>query len=1144
MVKRKIAVAALFCCLAAALAGTAVINGGGYLTSYANEALPFAQLQVDELPGYAADTAAVVPADTKSKVSFNVGGYGRIGFNNSFENVEITSVLNFSTVGNTTFILRAQGDTLLPAGHAGWTNKGYYFRWYGHGQYDFVKNDQVVASAQNGPLPAMAVDTDYVVKFKAVNNADGTAQITVSVNDAVFVDYADESDVLSAGWFAICSEGSVFNVRGNGFEQGAVNLADVASPVTSGNFPATVNADGSVNTTGGSSGAGYVFQTTDSYAIKTKFIPSAAAGNITLTVGSKKTNDKEMNRPDIVDNDWGWTTLGYTVSWSANGQRHLNRGGALLDYVWNLPGFEADREYLLEFGYKHLGDGSNLVYLFIDDVLKMTFIDRAKDGYTPLTPVSSGVPADLLTYSLLITNGCEATIKPLEKTQYEQKTLITKDMGAPAVIPTMKPTLDRNNSVSAFSSGVVAGYTTATANQSVRFTANFTSIGSNIVFMSRAQGALDTPWGGGWTNKGYTVYLYANGQLILSKNGATLCEGWATGGFSFAAGQDYLIEIGTVDVSDSAVRFFVNVNGVCVANYVDTVSPIKNSGTFVIYSTGMAGSLKQYGYAVPQVDAPSSAKVGQSVTLGYTMDGKLPSDEVSYYIDEAVSTARGKITDGKLVPETGGKLSVYACVNGIYGDSVEITVEQALTAEVINLPTAPVIVGGEQFSVDGKLSDDSVAVESKVFSIVNGTGKAAIDPSTGEITAISAGSVYVVVTINGIQSEPRFLSVSPKIEIGNSTALAVGATRSLSYTANCGLPDETITAAYELISGSEYVTFNAETGVVQAKQIGVITVRVLVTGETFQAVSEAISIAIEAPVVVLRNVQDMVVGQKLTLSPEISEGVAIQTKSLEIISGEGIITVDGDTVSAAKEGSVKIKAVVNGYESVTYTIVVTKLTATLIAPQQLFCNEQATLQIMFNSSEYTPAKVVYSVVSGQQCATVSGNLLTTTDEAGEVKIKAEADDGLYVAYATIKVLSKVSISGVTDNQQIFVGTSFDVSFLLKDGIQVNSVKYELVNSDGLATLTEKPLEAGQTEKDKKATITILSAGTVTVRVTINNEYTDEIVFGAVEQADVVPQAPDYWWAFAIVGVVVVIAAVVVTVVLVGKKKKGGKNDAK
>ena len=29
MVKRKIAVAALFCCLAAALVGTAVINGGG-----------------------------------------------------------------------------------------------------------------------------------------------------------------------------------------------------------------------------------------------------------------------------------------------------------------------------------------------------------------------------------------------------------------------------------------------------------------------------------------------------------------------------------------------------------------------------------------------------------------------------------------------------------------------------------------------------------------------------------------------------------------------------------------------------------------------------------------------------------------------------------------------------------------------------------------------------------------------------------------------------------------------------------------------------------------------------------------------------------------------------------------------------------
>lgn len=1228
MVKQKVAIGALICCLAVALLGIALFDGGGYgSVSYAEDSTSFARLQVDELPGYAADGATVVPTDSKSGVSFNVGGYGRIGFNGNFGNVEITSILNFSTIGNTTFILRAQGKTLCPAGDAGWTNKGYYFRWYGHGQFDFVKDTTVVTSAAWGPIPAPVAGTDYVVKFKAVNNADGTAQITVSINDTVFVNYTDQSDVISSGWFAICSEGSVFNVRGNGFEQDAINLADVASPIGSSNFPATIKPDGSVDTNRvgvlGVSGAGYIFQTTDSYAIKTKFTPNTKTGNISLTIGAKKSNQAEMNRPMNVDPAWGWSEPGYTLTWSANGQRHIYRSdpNTPIDYLWCLPEFIVGTEYTLEFGYKHLDDGSNLLYLFIDDILKTLFVDRANDDYTPLAPVSSGVPADLLTYSLVVTNDCEATITPLEKTQYEQKTLVTKDMGVPATIPTMMPTLDRNNSVSAFGGGVVAGYTTETANQVVRFNANFTSVGSNIAFMSRAQGALDTPWGGGWTNKGYVVYLYPNGQLILSKNGATLCEGWATGGFSFVAEKDYLIEIGTINVSDSAVRFFVNVDGVCVANYVDTVSPIKNSGTFAIYSTGMAGSLKQYGYAVPQINAPATAQIGDNVSLDYTMEGKDSSDEVTYYIDETASTARGRIADGKLVPGSEGKLSLYVCVNGIYGSnydvtvegtsaaviptlvvpqtvrigetvdldyeienkspsddvtyhidsahstatatitgnrvvasavgklslyvsvngiassSVEVSVKEALKAVVVGIPTAPVIVGGQQFTADGKLNDDSVQIVSKKFRVINGSGKAVIDEDTGAFTAVAAGSVAIVATVNGIESVPYQLSVSPKVEIGDSTAMAVGATRNLSYTANCELPDENIVVRYQLIEGSEYVTLNQNTGVAQAVKIGVFTVRVYVTGETFQAVSEAISVAIEAPVVVLRNVKDMVVGQSQTLLLQISDGVEIKSKSVEVVLGDNLVEVNGDTVRAVQEGSVKLKAVINGYESVVYTMVITKLTPTLIAPQQLFYNSEETLKVAFNSSEYTPSKIVYTIVSGQESAVIEGDVLKTTDKAGTVQIQASIDDGLYVASATIKVVGKVAISGITANQQVYVGTSFDVAYLTKFDGEITSVTYELINSDGLATLTLKPLAAGQTEKDRIATITILKAGNITLRVTVNNEYVDEVVFQSAEQANVVPQAHNYWWIFIVVGVVVVVAAVVVTVILIKRKKK-------
>lgn len=1115
--------------------------------------VPYASLYVNDLGGLMTNGATVDP--TTGNITA-VNAYGRFGYQGAYENVEVTSVINFSAVGNTTFILRAQNTTIMPAGDPSYTNKGYYVRWYAHGQFDFVANDTVIMSAVWGPLPAMAADTDYIVVFKAVNTEDGNVHVTFSINGAIVVDYLDETVKCGGGIFGICSEGSTFSARGDGFKQPAINLADASSPITSSNFPATINEDGSVSTGAGNSGVGYIFQATDTYTFKTKVTPSAAAGSFSFTVGAYKTNAHEMNRPDVVDSDWGWSEPGYTLVWSSNGQRHLNRGGTLLEYVWHLPTFTAGQTYEIEYGITQFGDGSNRIHLRIDGNIVVNYFDRAREGYTPLVmnPVG-GQPASLCYTALVLSSGVESTITPYEMVEVQEKTIASKDLNAPVTIGGAG-TFDRNGAIAHFGSGVVAGYPAELQSGAIKFKANFSTVGSNLILSMRSQGTFDTPWGGGWSNKGYSAYLYPNGQTILAKNGQTLFEGWATGGFGLAANTDYTIEMGTVDIVDGAVKVYVKVNDVLIMNYIDTVNAIADKGWFTIYSGGFEGKMSLVGYDIPTVTSnaeDNAIKANQNVTLSYAMNNKDDADEVTYYIDEANSTTQAAIQGDNLIATSAGKVEVYVLVNGMYSENLALTVVDALKAELINLPTAPIIVGGESVTVDGKLTDDSVAIESKVFSIENVTGKATIDASSGKITAVAAGTVRVFVTINDVKSDGYILSISPKIEIGRSEAMAVGERRNLSYSANCELPDEQIMTTYELVEGDEYVTLNTQTGEIKAEKIGLIRIRVTVTGETFQAVSALVSIPIEAPVVVLKDVKDMYVGQTITLCPAINSGVEVESQEIVVVSGSSHVTIDGNSINAKSKGTVKVKAVINGVESDVYEIVISDLTPTLIAPKFLPKGDSVTLDTMFNFEEFVPTKVVYSIVSGGQYATLEGSVLTASQTLGKVKIKVEVYDlndlaQEYIRWTfeeTIELCDKVRLAGLPEAAddgvtQVLNGSEINLSFVYTGDDEITSVQFVLVS--GNATLTQLSLEAGQTPKDTQALLKLNGTGDVKLKVVVNGVDSPIITITVVNPR--MSQLTKYIIGIVVVGVVFVACVVTLVTLLVLKKKKNKSKENK
>ncbi len=1110
------------------------------------------QFGLDELAGGYQQDGTTRTASEGKGYSYTVAKNGRFGFSGPYENVEVITKINFSEIASHTwtgFTMRAQGDALSTMDSASWTNKGYRFMWGFNGTYGFYVGDTtVVEYGAWGPLPAPTVGADYTVSFKTANIHDAEAgttvcHIVVAINGTTFVDHTTTEEAIAGGWFNITSGGTAFTATGDRFAaQEGINLVDVSNPTTSANFPgATIAEDGTVTSSGGSySGVGYVFGIDSAYAIKTQFKPTSYTNtdsSLKITLGAKKSNTRAMARYNTISADWGWADSGYTVSWAAGGKGFVARSATTKSSTTGLPTYELNKTYDILAGYKPYPDGSNLVYLMVDNKLVLSYLDLKTADNTPLVPTTSGTPGSFTTYSLIVAYTCAADIIPYPKATYSTDTLIKKDLGIPTTAEGV--VVDANAQITNFNGSIVGKYAMAEKSSSIKFKANFTTTGSNIVFQTRAQGTLDTPWGGGWTNRGYSIYLHSSGQVTYLKNKTTVCEGWATGGFSLPANTDIIIEVGAINISDNIVRFFVYVNDTLVLNFVDTTAASNEVGSFSIFSSGYAGSLTQVGYSIPTLATSAvdnAAKVNDTITLSYDVDGKDASDTVVYYVDETASTATATITEDTLVPMTEGTLVVGVKVNDIYSDTISLTIEEQTKALVIDLPTQPVVVGGQKVTVDGKLSDDST-IATKVFSIENLTGKATIDETTGEITAIAAGSVNVFVTINGIKSQAYLISITPIIEVGNTLAMAVGQTRNLSYSSNCDLPQETILVSYELIAGDEYVDLNTTTGEITAVAIGTFTVRVTLVGQTFSAVSEVVTIPVEAPIVVLHGVKDIVVGETIELAPTINDGITVNSYSIVATTGGEHITITGKKIKGKSAGRVWIKAIVNGFESLEHEFAVEELVATIIAPNNLPIGESTTMSVMFNSAVYTPNTVVFNIVSGAKYATLEGNTLTALTKHGVVKVKATIDNK-YTAEIEITIV-KIAPVGISDNQTVFIGSSVNISYIYYGSDPVTSVQYKIVSGGSHATLTTLPLQEGETVADTKALLEVKSKGTIKLQIIVNGDVKETIAINARKQ--VISRTNPIVWLSVLGGVVALAAIATPTTIVLVRKHKKGKN---
>lgn len=486
--------------------------------------------------------------------------------------------------------------------------------------------------------------------------------------------------------------------------------------------------------------------------------------------------------------------------------------------------------------------------------------------------------------------------------------------------------------------------------------------------------------------------------------------------------------------------------------------------------------------------------VGKQVALNATFNCDVPTgSEVKYEIVNGNNFAT--LTENVLSGASVGDviIRVTFAEGAAYSTYADFEVE-IFTAELV-IPNVPVIYGGDTVTVDAKLSNDADFTSVEYFA-VNKTGKATIN-ALGEISPISAGTVDLYVVIDGIESVKYQIVVIPKVEVRNTQSIAVGGERYLDYWANCDLPDsETIDLTFEVMSGNELVTLDAQTGKVKANAIGEFEVIVTVTGDSFVAVSPWVEIAIENPITALSvTPNDMVVGEEQTLSVIFGKGeIEIVSSQIAVSAGAEFVQLEGLKIKAIGAGSVTFAPVINGVAGIEHTIVISNLTGVIVIGDMSTLDSQP-LSMTFNSETYSPS-VTYAITSGTDSAYIENGVLKSTGKPGAVTVSATVN-GEVLATKTINVLAKATLGGITADQKVKPKDEITLSFTKTFEGDIESVTYELVS--GEATLTENQLGEGETVADKKATLTINGTGEIKVRVIVNGHYSEIITINSEAQ---------------------------------------------
>ena len=379
------------------------------------------------------------------------------------------------------------------------------------------------------------------------------------------------------------------------------------------------------------------------------------------------------------------------------------------------------------------------------------------------------------------------------------------------------------------------------------------------------------------------------------------------------------------------------------------------------------------------------------VTVGQKVDAQLDInpddfDEYQSIKYEVISGGAYASVDEKTGEVTGlakGEATIKVTIIDTNGN--EITDEATVKVLAVSITDAVLeyddVTVGQTVQPQLDINPDNHGgYESIKYEITKGDEYADIDPDTGALTGVAKGEVTVKVTItdaNGdkvtAEAPVKVLAVSVSDAILKYDDVVVGQTVPSQLTINPSNHGTPQSVTYKVVSGGEYASVNASSGVVTGLKQGEATIEVTIidaNGDkvTAQGTVNVLGIGITSATLTYDEVKvGETVDPNLDIDPDDYDDA--QSITYEIVDGDEFIDIDPATgkVTGKAEGEATVKVTIidtNGKEiTAEGTVTVVNPIPTLAATNTWFnptndAVKKSTISSITLQNSYTPASTV------------------------------------------------------------------------------------------------------------------------------------------------------------------------------------------
>lgn len=367
--------------------------------------------------------------------------------------------------------------------------------------------------------------------------------------------------------------------------------------------------------------------------------------------------------------------------------------------------------------------------------------------------------------------------------------------------------------------------------------------------------------------------------------------------------------------------------------------------------------------------------------------------------------------------------STTGLVTGLSTGTVTITVASAgdgnyypsLATQLLNVAASTptlTITSSDQVDVDGTLTATTISTAPFGFggvityAIEAGSGSASVDPNSGRVLGINAGTVTLIAssagdTIYGASSTSQTLQVNmttPSFTIVSSADLHVDEIINVAISTTASHDIGLLEYAVENDTGIAYVD---ETGVLTAFGVGQVTLTVNSLGNAdylSSSTSQLITISKSTPTVLINSI-DYVYVDDFIVADATSNATGGRGGyfSFEIIGGSGSATIDLDSgqLTGISVGSITLVALTSGdsdyypgRETQVVNILRSTPTLTVLGPYEMVAQESITASVLMSATRNRGGAINYFIQPGSGSATVDPDTgLITSIHAGTVTLE-------------------------------------------------------------------------------------------------------------------------------------------------------------